>query len=217
MKAIIVCFIFVFSFSGLLLQEGFACMGSGFSSQTGQEARKKAETEYNSLSKRSWSVQEGDFQEALLQNWEKRLLKDENDLNVYMIAYGNASASTVEEAEAQALQKAREQISGPMIMYFQSWNMAAESKKDITGEEAVAIRDAVNAVESAIRKVFVDLDILPGLTMYREQRKGYEVHVRIVFPQLTLRQMAKEVIAEELERTAGWSQQKSFELMDYPK
>lgn len=191
--------------------------GNKLQAGTDAEAHKKAETEYNALSKRGWAVKEGSLRDALVQNWEKRLVKDENGLNVYMIAYGNATSSSLEEAEADALQKAREQISGPMVMYFQSWNMAAGSKGDISEEEATAIRNAVNASEHAIRQAFIDLAIPPNLNMHREQRRGYEVHIRIVHPQPELRQMAMEIIAAELERSAGWDQEKSFRLMTYEK
>ncbi len=186
-------------------------------SDSGAEARKKAETEYNALHKRGWAVSEGILLEALVLNWEKRLAKDVDGLNVYMIAYGNATASTIQDAEAEALQKAREQISGPMIMYFQSWNMAAQSKGDITEEEATAIRNSVNASEKTIKQAFSDLEILPDLNMHREQRRGFEVHIRIVHSQMELRQLAKEIIAAELEKSAGWDREKSFRLMTYPK
>ncbi len=186
-------------------------------SDSENEARKKAETEYNALSKRGWTINEGNMLEALVLNWEKRLAKDVDGLNVYMIAYGNATASTIQDAEAEALQKARGQISGPMIMYFQSWNMAAKSKGDITEEESTAIRNAVNESEKAIKQTFIGLGITPDLIMHREQRRGFEVHIRIVHPQLELRQMAKEIIAAELERSVGWNKEKSFILMTYPK
>ncbi len=186
-------------------------------SDSDNEARKKAETEYNALSKRGWSVSEGNMMEALVLNWGKRLAKDEDGLNIYVIAYGNATASTIQDAEAEALQKAREQISGPMVMYFQSWNMAAQSKGDITEEEATTIRNAVNESEKAIKQAFIDLDILPDLNMHREQRRGFEVHIRIVYPQLELRQLAKEIIAAELEQSVGWNKEKSIRLMTYPK
>ncbi len=186
-------------------------------SDSGIEARKKAETEYNALSKRGWTISEGNMLEALVLNWEKRLAKDMDGLNVYMIAYGNATASTIQDAEAEALQKAREQISGPMIMYFQSWNMAAQSKGDITEEEATSIRNSVNASEKTIKQAFSDLEILPDLNMHREQRRGVEVHIRIVHSQMELRQLAKEIIAAELEKSVGWDREKSFRLMTYPK
>jgi hypothetical protein len=181
------------------------------------EARKKAETEYSALSKRGWVVSEGNLLDVLILNWEKRLAKDEEGLNVYMIAYGNATASSIQDAEEEALMKAREQISGPMIMYFQSWNMAAQSKGDVTAEEAMAIRNAVNTTEKDIKQAFIDLEIIPDLNMYREQRRGFEVHIRIVHPQMELRQLAKEIIATELAKTAGWDKEKSFRLMTYPK
>ena len=187
------------------------------SADVSAEARKKAETEYNALSRRGWVVGSGDMLEALLQSWEKRLAKDENDVNVYVIAYGNATASELAAAEAEALKKAREQIAGPLIMYFQSWNMAMEGKGSITSEEAAAVRDAVNAAEDVIRQAYLDLDIPVDISMHRQQRSKYEVHIRLVYPQMELRSMAKEIIASGLQRDVGWDKEKAFKVMAYPK
>lgn len=181
------------------------------------EARKKAETEYNALSRRGWVVGSGDMLETLVQSWEKRLAKDDNDINVYVIAYGNATASDLAAAEAEALKKAREQIAGPLIMYFQSWNMAMEGKGDITSEEASAVRNAINVAEDVIRQEYLDLDIPAVISMHRQQRNKYEVHVRLVYPQMELRDKAKEIIASGLQRDVGWDKEKAFRMMAYPK
>ena len=181
------------------------------------EARKRAETEYNALSRRGWEVSGSDMLTALVTNWEKRLAKDEYGVNKYVIAYGNDMADELADAEAGALHKAREQIAGPMIMYFQSWNMAMEGKGEITANEALAVRDAVNATEKAIRQAYCDLNIPADLSMSRLQRGRYEAHIRIVYSQMELRQLAKEIIAAELQRNCGWDKAQAFRVMEYPK
>lgn len=187
------------------------------SADESEEARKKAETEYKALSRKGWVVANGDMLEALVQNWEKRLAKDGNDIHVYVIAYGHATASDLAVAEDQALQEAREQIAGPMILYFHSWNNARESQEEITTEEAAAVRDAVNGSEDAIRQAYLDLNIPADLSMSRQQRSKHEVRIRLVYPQMELRKMAKEIIATRLQQEVGWDKERSFWVMTYPK
>jgi hypothetical protein len=186
-------------------------------SETDARALERAATELKSLGGRGWEGAGGELKSMLEESWKMRLEEDENGLNRYMIAYANASAPDAEQALLEAVEKAREQMAGPMIMYFQSWNMAMQAQGKLTAEEAAAVEKAVNDSQDRITRAFIALQMAPAMQMVRTRRNAVEAHVRILHNQLALRELAREIIAERLMEKEAWSREVSLERLTYPK
>jgi hypothetical protein len=181
------------------------------------QAERRAKSEFQSLERRGWISDRGDLYESLLCSWNKQLMEDENGIKVHVIGYGSGSASSPEEAEKQALQKAYDHFPGLMVMYFQSWNMASQMDGSLNNEEAEAIKKAINASEAAITKAYLALEMPPTLNIRRERRNSWEVNVRVLYSQMKLRDIARDIIADELVQKEGWSRDLAIRRLTYKK
>ena len=181
------------------------------------QAERRAEREHQALERRGWNTDDNDLYEALLRSWTKQLEEDENGVKVYVIGYGNVTAPTLDEAREKALKEAVDHFPGLMMMYFQSWNMAARMEGTLSDEEGEQVRQAVNDSEKAITKAIHALDLQPTLYMHRERRNAMEAHIRVLTRQMELRRIVMGIIAEELVDTHGWDHEDAIRKLTYRK
>ncbi len=179
------------------------------------DARNQAETEFSTLNRRGWEAYEGDLKEMLLEAWTCHYIKDENDEFVHVRSYGSGSGSTPQEAVEEAIMNAREFVSGPITLYFQSWNADKRYQGQITEEEASIIRSAINDAEEQIRHAILELETAPQLAMFQERRNRYRARARIYYNQPGLRDVVRNIIADQLMESAGWPREKSIPMLTY--
>lgn len=179
------------------------------------KARDQAETEFSTLNRRGWEAYQGDLKEMLLDAWTCHYIKDENDEFVHVRSYGSGSGSTPQEAVEEAVRNAREFVSGPITLYFQSWNADKRYQGQITEEEASIIRSAINDAEEQIRHAIVELETAPQLAMFQERRNRYRARARIYYNQPELRDFVRNIIADQLMESVGWPREKSIPMLTY--
>ncbi len=184
-------------------------------SETDAAAIKRAENEFSGFSRNGWTGMGGDLMDMLAESWKNRLEETATGERAYVYAFGDGSSATPEEAYNMALEKARKQIAGPMVMYFQAWNMSKQGKKEITEEEAGIIRNAINDCQEKISQAYMRLNMEPGLVMTRQRRSNHEVHLRILHNQEALRRIARDIIVAELKARHGWSEEKSIRMLTH--
>ncbi len=179
------------------------------------DARNQAETEFNTLNRRGWEAYQGDLKEMLLEAWTCHYIKDKNNEFIHVRSYGSGSGSTPQEAVEEAIMNAREFVCGPITLYFQSWNADKRYQGQITEEEASIIRTAINDAEEQIRHAILELETAPQLVMFRERRNRYQARARIYYNQPELRDVIRNIIADELLESAGWPRDKSIPMLTY--
>ena len=200
-----------------LLCSSLPALAQESQSQTEAKALSKAATEYRTLSRRDWQANNGDMEAMLQKTWKDQYEENEHGQRLRIIAYGNGSGATLEEAESEAMRKALDQIPGLFLLYFQSWNAALRAQGQRTQEEAQAVEQAVNSIGAQLAAAVGELQLTPTLNIFRERRGRYNVTVRVLHDQFELRSISRSLIVEVLMRDHGWDEQRAIELLTFPE
>lgn len=201
----------------LLLCSALPAFAEESASETETKARATAATEYRALSRRGWLASNGDMEAMLEKTWSDQYEENEHGQRLRIIAYGNGSGATLEEAESAAMRKALNQIPGLLQLYFQTWNAARRAQGDRTPEEASLIEQAVNGIEAQLASAVDELQLTPTLNLFRERRGRYSVTVRVLHDQFELRTISRNLIVGVLVRDHGWDEQRAIELLTFPE
>jgi len=180
-----------------------------------EKAKKNAALEIKNLPPKGWKVNRPDmsFEDMMNKAWKLKFSMFNDDTPLHVYTFGNGSAKTAEDAFNKASSKAQAQLPGLTLLYFTTWNMAAE----ISDDEKSKIEAAINDAEKNINNTLTDLGIDPFVNMIREKGSKITVHLRYYYPQMEVREITRKLIMKELEKTTDWSSEKMTKLLTYEK
>ncbi len=183
------------------------------SSKQEQKANKNADLEIKNLPKKGWMVNRTDitFDEMMHQAWRMKFAMLDPKTPYYIYTFGNGKGNTIEAAIDKASRKAKAQLPGLILMYFNMWNMAS----DIPQEEKDKISTAIGKAESQINKQLESLDIQPFVNMTRDRKGKADVHLRYYYPQMKVRGIARKIIMNELSKSTKWTKDKMLKSLTY--
>lgn len=198
-----------------------------FSSISGQEtlseltppqekkANINAELEIKMLPKKGWVVNRSDitFEEMMHQAWRMKFAMIDSKTPQYIYTFGNGKGKTSEEAFDRSSKKAKAQLPGLILLYYNMWNMAS----DIPQEEKDKISTAIEKSESKIAEQLESLETEPFVNMTRNKNGKTEIHLRYYYPQIKTRDTAMKLIINELSKTTDWSKEKMISVLTYDK
>ncbi len=183
---------------------------------TETQALERAEREFNTLSGRGWEASTGDLLQMLENGWKLHYELDEQGEHVYVRTYGSGRDQDKEAAAREAIDKAREYVSGPMVLYFQTWNASQRMKEEISEEDAHIIRDVVSDIHDLIFEQVSALEVEPQVVITRPGRRNtVEATVRIYYNQLELREFIRNLIVDELMKTTEWTREEAVVKLTY--
>jgi len=179
-----------------------------------EKANRNAELEIKNLPKKGWEVNRPDisFEDMLRNAWKLKFAMD-GQTPVYIYTFGNGSGKTKEEAFTKASTKAKAQLPGLILMYYNMWNMAVE----IPQKEKDLIAAAISKSENKIPDQLEILNHKPMVNMFRVKGSKTEIHLRYYYSQMKCREIARELIMTELEKTSDWSRKKMISVLTYDK
>ncbi len=180
-----------------------------------EKAKKNAALEIKNLPPKGWEVNRSDmsFSDMMNEAWKLKFSMYNEDTPMYIYTFGNGSGKTAEEAFKKASSKAHEQLPGLTLLYFSTWNMAAK----ISDDERSKISQAINNAEKSINKSLTNMGIQPFVNMIQKKGSKTTVHLRYYYPQMKVREIARGLIMNELEKTSDWSKEKMVKLLTYDK
>ena len=192
------------------------CPGLKAQRDTDSQAMERAEREYNTLSNRGWEAYHGDLRQMLEYGWKLHFELDEKGEHVYVRTYGGGRNQDKEAAISEAIEKAREFVSNPMVLYFQTWNANKRMKGDISTEDSHLIRDVISDIHDKIYENVSALEVEPQVVITRPGRRNtHEATVRIYYNQLELREFVRNLIVDELLTKTSWSREEAIARLTY--
>lgn len=183
--------------------------------QQKQKAIRNAELEIKNLPKKGWKSNRSDmsFEQMFNKAWILKFSMINSKTPTYIYTFGNATAKTADDAYAKAEKKAKAQLPGLILMYFNMWNMAS----DLPQDEKDIIQSAIGKSEGSITKALESLKIEPLINIIRPKGSKTEIHLRYYYPQMASRNIAKNLIIKELSKTTDWSKSKMNSVLTYEK
>ncbi len=180
-----------------------------------EKAKKNAGLEIKNLPPKGWEVNRSDisFSDMMNEAWKLKFSMYNEDTPMHIYTFGNGSGKTAEEAYKKASSKALAQLPGLTLLYFSTWNMAAK----ISEEERSKISLAINNAEKSINKSLINMGIDPFVNMIKRKGSKTTIHLRYYYPQMKVRDIARNLIMKELEKTSDWSNEKMIKLLTYEK
>ncbi|MEA1878728.1 MAG: hypothetical protein U9N86_17940 [Bacteroidota bacterium] len=201
----------LFFFSSISGQETL----SELTPQQEKKATKNAELEIKMLPKKGWVVNRSDitFEEMMHKAWRMKFAMIDSKTPQYIYTFGNGKGKTKKEAFDKSSKKAKAQLPGLILLYYNMWNMAS----DIPQAEKDKVSTAIEKSEDQIAKQLESLQIKPFVNMTRSKNGKNEVHLRYYYPQLKTRDIARELIMDQLSKTSDWSKKKMISVLTYDK
>lgn len=194
------------------------CMSPCLKAQQDTEAQalERAEREFNALSGRGWEASTGDLRQMLENGWKLHYELDEQGEHVYVRTYGGGRNQDKEAAIREAIDKAREFVSNPMVLYFQTWNANKRMKGEISTEDSHIIRDVISDIHDLIYEQVSGLEVEPQVVITRPGRRNTtEATVRVYYNQLELREFVRNLIVDEIMKTTEWTREEAVAKLTY--
>ncbi len=181
-----------------------------------QKAHKKAVAEARMYSKKGFKPYGSSLKmQLLIKNFYLDVYKENSPgERTYVWAMGMGKAKNKEKAIELSILNAKKHIAALMVMYFQSWT---DASKKATENEKKKIKAAINKAEGKIKQVIFTRNPDEKLIFTKEHHGQFQVASRVLYKQLPLRNLSRNQIIKELQKTTNWSENKMNQLLHFAR
>lgn len=156
-----------------------------------------------------------DFISQLTTAWQKgREVDSKCKTKRYIISHGNGVSTTISAAKKQAMELAKVEVAGLIESYVTELVENAVSNKQLTRHEGVAITKVITASKNMVFQKLGQVHVL--FRAYREVGNDYvEVNLMMAYDSNNLREGAKQIILNELEKETDIVKDKLEKIIDF--